>query len=275
MRGRDVVDRVGRVGGYLLLGALGTLALALALLAVTNPLQERLYHAMYLSSGPTAATRTAQVIQFGLVAVFASTGPVLAATHVSHQVHDRSEILRGLVSLYVLVALYVAGTIGAVFPHPEGILVLGSLLLGIPLWLWGRGDVRSGGVLSLAGAIPIVLLLFTALGFGLGWGYVLVAEEVPTAAVVGVDRANFDDVPSVRDDLFGADSCDGDDSGNRTCILELRGTDHEVEAIRFLADRGVRCPYVNDDSKRANTSRSVPTFHDGTAYRVSCVPLRD
>jgi hypothetical protein len=277
MRGKAIVERTGRVGAYLLLGALGTLALALALLAVTNPLQERLYHAVYLSSGPTAATRTAQVVQFGLVAVIASTGTVLVATSVSQQVRDFSEILRGLVGLCVLVALYVAGTIGTVFPHPEAILGLGSLLLGIPLWLWGRGDLRSGGVLALAGAIPVVLLLFAALGFGLGWGwgYVLVAEEVPTAEVVGTDRANFDDLPAVRDDLFSDEHCDGDESGNRTCILELRGTEHEARAIRFLADHGVRCPYVKGDANRTGASRSVPTYHEGRAYRVTCVPLGD
>jgi hypothetical protein len=92
---------------------------------------------------------------------------------------------------------------------------------------------------------------------GRGGGYDLVATERPDATDAA---AGFEEAPAVRDDLFRAANREGGDGEPATYRLPLRGYDGESRVARFLADHGVRCPYLNAN---AGGSGSVVAEHDG------------
>jgi hypothetical protein len=89
---------------------------------------------------------------------------------------------------------------------------------------------------------------------------VVIAEEAPASSVEGAEVVEFADVPQVREDPSSGD-CDGD-----ACYLQLRGYEHELEATRFLARHGVRCPFQGSGQDPG----SFVARHDGAYYRVSC-----
>lgn len=116
----------------------------------------------------------------------------------------------------------------------------------------------------------MVLLLLAGFGIGWGWGYVMVAEEVEPASVDG-EVADFDAVPSVRDDLLGSGDC-AELDGRQRCRLQLRGYAHAETATRFMDRHGVRCPA---QSTTGVESDAFYARHNGTMYRVTCSPHGD
>lgn len=253
--------------GYLLLGTLGTVAVALVATNLLQPVQAPLYAAVYLDLGPSGATEVAVLGHFVLSAAVAVVVPTLLAEYVS----DRGENVRAIAAALAVVGLLLVifalvAVVGSV-SLPLALAAIGIAIVAVPLLLWARFDVRSGAIPALVGAAPALVFLLLLAGFGLawGWGFVVVAEEVPASSVEGVEVVDFDGVPEVREDLFGGD-CRERADGTRVCNLQLRGYEHELEATRFLADHGVRCPYQGTGADGG----SFVARHGDRYYRVSC-----
>lgn len=272
---RLTLKRAARAAGFALLGLITTAVLALALMNLTTPVQLPIYHTLYLSLGPAGATQAALVGQFSLAAAIASVLPAICVAYLLDEgttgLRDIAPGIGVAIGLFVLFAL----TVGfRLVPLPIAIVVVALLFLAIPVVLAIRNDVDSPALPTLGGAVPVIVVLFFLLGFGLGWGwgYVVTATPVSPDTVDESSAVDFDDAPRVEADLFD-DTCTTGDGGE--CILQLRGYEHEHEAIRFLARHGVRCPYGNAPATEQGDAGSLIAEHDGDYYRVSCHPHGD
>lgn len=264
--------RVAVTAGYLLLGVVGTAVAAMALLRLLQPVQAPIYDAVYLDLGPGEATKVAILSHFVLSGAVAIAVPTVVGEYVSDRGANWRAVLLGLGAVAGLLVVFFAVSFAGLVGLPTALLWVLAVGVGVPLLLRFRYGVRSGGVPAFVGGVPVLVLLLFLAGFGLGWGwgYVVIAEEVPASSVEGADVVEFDGVPEVRDDLFTGDCSEAGD-GARTCHLQLRGYEHELEATRFLADHGVRCQY-------RGTGRDPGSFvarHDGVFYRVTCSPHGD
>lgn len=270
---RATRGRIGRTAALLLAGLLGTVAVAFVLLPVTGAVQLPVYGAVYAALGPTDATVAATLAHVVLVGVVAVATPVAIAHHLAGGTADARQVAAGVGVVLLLFAAVVALAFVGPVPFGAAVVLLVVAFAGVPAVLRYRFGVRSGGLTALAGALPAVLLLLFLAGFGLGWGwgYVVHAEAVPGGTTDGAATADFDEVPTVRDDLFGPDACEGD-ADSRACILQLRGYEHERTAARFLDRHGVRCPLA---TVGGGDSGTVLAGHDGTTYRVACSPHGD
>lgn len=258
--------------GYVLLGAVVTGAVALVVLNVTLHLQTEIYHVFYLRVGPGDATVAAILGQF----LFASFTGVVVAMAVAEWLNDSEQKWRGVGggAMALLSLLAISGVL-VFLGLPIELTVLGVLavgFLGILVLLRYRYGIRSGSVPAVLGSIPVVMLILLLAGFGIGWGwgYVMVAEEVPQASVDG-PVADFDAVPTVRDDLLLRGDCVERD-GRTRCRLQLRGYAHAETAVQWMDSHGVRCPA---QSASGGDSGAFYAKHDGTTYRVSCTPHGD
>jgi len=265
--------RAGTTLGYGLVGFAGTAVVALFALNVSVRVQRVVYDVFYLQVGPSEATETAIFAHFLLAAVLALS----VATTVGDLIGDRGENRRALgvamLGLFGAVGVFLVLSLAGLAAFLTALVVLVAALLAVPVWLRYRSGVRSGAVASFLGGVPVVLLLVMLAGFGVGWGwgYVVVAEEVPASSVNG-SAAEFDEAPQVRDALLEEGDCETNGDGRRECRLSLRGYDHELTAVRFMARNGVRCPYQGSSSGRND---SFVAEHDGRYYRVSCSPHGD
>lgn len=272
---RTTLKRAGQLVGYFVLGLVGTGAIALGLLYVSQPIQTVIYDLVYLWVGPSEATETAILTHFVTVGVLGLSLTMLLGDYLSDRLVHREQILKAIGGLVGLIVVFLGIALAGYAAFLTALLVLAVAFLGIPLILRYRYDIRSGSVPAFLGGIPVLVLLLLLVGFGLGWGwgYVITAQEVPVSAVDDATAVTFDDVPEVRDDLFAADNCEAGTDDRRVCRLYLRGYEHEAAAARFLARHGVRCPYQN-----ARAPASPETFvarHDGTYYRISCAAHGD
>lgn len=263
--------RVGVLLGYGVLGVVGTAAVALVVLNVSEPVQAVVYDLFYLRVGPGAATETAILTHFLASGVVAISVPLLVGDYISDRGTNRRTLAWAVAALLGLVVVFLVVALAGLAAFLTALLVLAVGLVGIPVVLRYRFGVRSGAVPAFVGGIPVIVLLLFLAGFGLGWGwgYVMIAEEVPASSVDG-SVADFDEVPEVRDDLFAGDCTTRD--GRRECILQLRGSEHEMAAVRFMDRHGVRCPYQNTYTGEEDAFHAE---HDGTVYRVTCSPHGD
>jgi hypothetical protein len=254
---------------YLLVGAIGTGVLGVALTSILPSLRRAAYGSFYLSLGPWRATEAA-VLLSGSVAGLVSLGvPTTLVAVVRGSRASVPPILAGLGALFgVSIFLLVFVALLGLFEPPAAIvaLVVAVAALGVGLYRLGT-DHRT--VATFAGGVPVFALLLVLLAAVPGGGYALVAEEtgVPDPADANGSLADFEAAPEVRDDLFGSATREGDDP--ITYGLSLREYDHGSSAARFLGENGVTCPYVS-----ANADEESETFvaeHDGTYYQVRCV----
>lgn len=271
---RTTLNRAGTTVAYVTLGAVGTAAMALAVLVATQPLQTAIYDALSLQIGPSEATEAAILTHFLASGVIAIGALALLGDYFDERLANRAAFGRSIAAMAVLVGVFLVASLAGLASFLTALVILAVALVGVPVVLRYREGIRSGGVPAFVGGIPVLVLMLLAAGFGLGWGwgYVVVAQEVPASSVNG-SAATFDDAPNVRDDLFAPGICEEDGAGRRVCHLSLRGYEHETAAVRFLASHGVRCPYRNaPDGGRGG---SFVARHDGTYYRVTCSPHGD
>lgn len=275
---RQTLATVARTAGFVLLGLVATAVLGVGLLYVTRDIQSILYRVLYLSIGPTDATRLAMITHFTVVAILALTLPALAVLALlGEPLPSARAVKRGVGLGAGLVFVFALTTRLGVVPYLSGLAILALLLFGIPLLLYHQYEIDSPAVPTLGGGVPVVILLFLLLGFGMGWGwgYVMIAETAPTSTVNGATAADFDTVPQIEADLFRENACSGLAGGGEQCILSLRGYEHELAATRFMAEHGVRCPYVNAPAGTSAEAGSFIAEHNDTYYRVTCSPHGD
>lgn len=275
---RQTLTNVARTAGFILFGLVATALLGVGLLYVTQDIQGLLYRALYLPVGPTDATRLAMITHFTIVAILALTLPALAVlAFLGESLPGARAVKRGVGLVAGLVFVFALTTRLGVVPYLSGLVILALLLFGIPLLLYHQYEIDSPAVPTLGGGVPVVILLFLLLGFGMGWGwgYVMVAETVPASTVTDATVTDFDSVPQVEADLFRENACSGLSGGGEQCILYLRGYEHELEATRFMAEQGVRCPYVNAPAGTSVEAGSFLAEHNDTYYRVTCSPHGD
>ena len=263
---------VGRTATYLFLGAIGTAIASIALTPIVVPLQQAAYGSFYAQIGPWRATEAAVLLSGAVVGLLAMVGPTLAVLFLRDDPAVAVPVLVAFgaafgVSTFVMMFGALLGLLG--FPVAVFLLVIVASLLSVVLY-WLEVDARV--TTTFVGGVPVFVLLLVLLAAGLGWGggYDLVAEERLAANDSAID---FSEAPEVRDDLFRADNREGGDGDPVTYRLSLRGYDNESSAARFLADHGVRCPYLN-----ANTGQDPGSFvaeHDGIHYRVTCAKYGD
>lgn len=268
--------RVARTVGYLLVGAVGTVAVALGLLYATGPVRVLLYDAFYRSLGPWGATTAATVLQFTVVLVVAVAVPTVVGEYLGTGTEHLRALCGGFAALVALVVVgLVAAAVAGLVGFATALVAVAAVAVVVPLGFRRLGTL-SGGVTAFAGGLPAVFLGLLLLGFGLGWGggYDLTARAVDASAVGDRPSADFSGAPEVREDLFAPTSCDPYDDG--VCRLPLRGYEHEASAGRFLDRHGARCPYLNAPrGYDPPGNRSFFARHDGTYYRVQCVAYGD
>lgn len=271
----ETLRLIGRAPAFLLLGVIGTGGVALVLLNVTQPVQEMIYHTVYLQVGPSEATETAILTHFIGVGVAAISVPMLVGDYLSDRLAHRVAFTKGVAAMLGLLLVFLVVALAGLAAFLTAIIVLAGSFVAVPLLLRYRYGVRSGGIHAFVGGIPVLILFLLAVGFGpgWGWGYVMTAQEVPASSVNGTAAADFDDVPAVRDDLFVSGDCETDTEGRRVCRLYLHGYEHERAAAQFMARHAVRCPYQN--AQTAGGSNTFLARHDGQYYRVTCSPHGD
>lgn len=267
------LERIGKTVGYLVLGIVGTTAVALALLYALQPIQPVVYEAFYLQVGPSEATETAILTHFLVASVVALGAAMLAGDGLSDRLRHRPALAKGIGAMVLLFVAFLVVSLAGLAAFLTALFVVAGTALAVPVLLRYRYGVRSGGVTAFVGGVPVVVVLLLLAGFGIGWGwgYVMTAQEVPASTVNESAAADFDDVPRIRDDLFAAD-CSTNTDDRRVCHLYLRGYEHEVRAARFMARHGIRCPYQNAQSGRSD---SFVARDDGSYYRVACTPHGD
>lgn len=265
------LDQIGRTAGYLVLGIVGTVVFALAVLLIGGAIQPVVYDLFYLQVGPSEATETAILTHFLLAEFTAITIVLVGADYLNNGFTNRTAITRIIGVLAGLLMVFLVLSVLELAAFLTAIIVLAAAVVTIPLLLWFRYDVRSGTLTTFLGAIPVlvVLLLIAGFGVGWGWGYIMTAEQVPESSVTG-SVVDLDDAPQIRDDLFDGDCSGGD--GDRICRLYLRGYAHEAQAARFMAEHGVRCAYQNEPDW---DSDSFIATADGSYYRITCSPHGD
>jgi len=267
------LKRAGTILGYGVLGVVGTAAIALVVLNLSQPVQAIVYDLFYLRVGPSEATETAILAHFLLASVVGLSVSMLIGEYLSDRGANLPVVAGGIASLLILVLVFLLVSLAGLAAFLTALLVLAVGLVGVPLVLRYWVGVRSGGLPAFVGGIPAVILflLLTGFGIGWGWGYVVVAEEVPETSVNG-SVADFSEVPEMRDDLFVDGDCETAADGDRQCLLQLRGYEHERTAARFMAQHGVRCPYQNTHTGQED---AFVADHAGTYYRITCSPHGD
>jgi len=273
MVSRTQLEYGARSAAYALLGLVGTAAVVLVVLLAAQPLQPLVYDLFYLQVGPSEATETAILAHFFVAAIVGLAVPTLLADYVSDRWANRRQIGLGLGAMVGLLAVFLLVALAGLAAFLTAILALGVGLVGVPLALRFRYGVRSGALPAFVGGVPVVVffLLLAGFGIGWGWGYVVTAEEVPESTVSG-PVADFADAPEVGTDLLVRGDCETTTDDRRRCHLFLRGYDHEVPAVRFMARHGVRCPYQNDGSGYAEAF--IAEYGD-RYYRLTCSPHGD
>lgn len=267
----DTLREVGTTVGYGLLGAVVTGASALGALYAAQPMQGVVYDLFYLQVGPSEASETAILVHFLVAGVVALGVALTAGDFASDRLANRATLARAVGALLGLVALFLVVALLELAAFLTAVLVLGAGLVGVPLALRYRYGVSSGAVPAFVGGVPVVLflLLLAGVGIGWGWGYVMTAQAVPASAAPG-DAPSFAEAPGVGQDLFEEGYC-REESGRQTCSIELRGYEREVEAARFMARHGARCPYQGS----GEDGGSFVARHEGDYYRVTCAPHGD
>jgi hypothetical protein len=268
---RSTLERVARVAGYLLVGALVTAVAALVALYASTGGQRPVYDLLYGHVGPSEATEAAVLAQFLLASFLAVGTSLLVGDAISDRGGHAPVLLWAVGGMVATVVLFLAASLVGLAAFPVALVVVVLVLVAVPLTLY-RDGVRSGGLHAFVGGVPVVALLLLLAGVGLGWGggHVVVARELPADATVSPTPA-FEDAPEVREDLFAADNCETDTDGRGRCLLLLRGYEHELAAVRALAAHGVRCPHRT----ATGGSGSVVVEHDGRPYRVTCAAYGD
>lgn len=261
------VKRAATLLGYGVLGAASTAVTAFVVLNVAEPIQRVVYDFFYLQVGPSKATETAILTHFLLAGVSGLGLSMVIGDYLSDRGANRGAIARGIAALLALLVVFLVVALAGLAAYLTAMVVLTVGLIGIPLVLWYQVNVHSGGLPAFAGGVPVVVLLVFLGGFGIawGWGYVVIAEEIPAGSPE--DVVDFNEVPEVRDDLFVDGECETTGDGTQRCILQLRGYAHEQTAVRFMARHGVRCPYPNTYTGEEDT---LVAEYDGSYYRVSC-----
>lgn len=269
--------RLGRALAFAVLGLGGTGALAFGGLAVATPLQAPIYRLYYGWLGPSEAYQVAILGGFLVVALAALGVTVLVAAFLGRRAFGEPErnlraVGVAVLGIEVLAVLFGIAVVAGAPPVLAALVVLVLAGVGVPVALRYQYDVRSGALPAFAGALPVLALLalLVAFGLGWGWGFVVIAEEAPPGSVDAAD-ATFDDLPEVRDDLFSDSNCSTDSDGQRRCILQLRGYEHELATAQFLDRHGVRCPYEGG----IEDGGTAIARHDGEYYRVGCTPHGD
>lgn len=276
------IRRLARTAGAILGGLVGTIALAIVLLAASQPVRRWLFDALYLSLGPWSAEETATVVTFvlaGLGATAVSTTLGAGITHGGHAARRTGGLLASLVGVIglALLASAMLGWTGWL----AAVTAVAGFVVAVPLTIRWVG-AWPAGIATFVGGVPPLVVLLLLLGFGLGWGggYDLVAREVPNASDSEA-VATFEAVPQVRADLLttgpASDSrgyCERNPAGGRTCYLPLRGYQHEATAARFLARHGVRCPYRGGPTD-GDRNRWFLAANNGTVYEVGCLAYGD
>jgi len=267
------VKRVRTTLGYGVLGTVGTALTAFALVNFIDPVQPVIYDLFYLRVGPSEATETAILAHFLLATLIALSLTIVAGDLLSDRGTNLPTLAWAIAALLSLIVLFLVVALAGIATFLTALLVLAIGLIGIPLTLRYRSEVRSGALPAFIGGIPVIILLLFLAGFGIGWGwgYIVTAEEVSPASVNETEAVTLDEIPEVRDDLFTGE-CETTTENRRQCMLQLRGYDHEVTATRFLAQHGVRCPYRNTDTGENDT---VIAEHNDTYYRLTCSPHGD
>ncbi|PSQ18643.1 hypothetical protein BRD00_05000 [Halobacteriales archaeon QS_8_69_26] len=263
--------RVGRTAGYLVLGVVGTAAVALGTLYAAQPIQPVIYDLFYLQVGPSEATETAILTHFLVAGVVGLGVPMVVGDYLGDRGANVPALAWGVAAMVFLLCVFLVVAFAGLAAFLTALVVLAVGFVGVPVALRFGAGVRSGGVLAFVGGVPVVVFLLLLAGFGLGWGHVVTAEEVPGSTVDG-PVADFDDAPEVRDDLFASGDCETTQADRRRCRLHVRGYDHERAAARFMARHGVRCPYQNAVT---GSSDSFVAEYDGSYYRVTCSPHGD
>lgn len=260
--------RVGLAVAYGVLGFLGTGVVGLVALNLLDPIQSPLYHAVYTALGPSGATRFAILGHFVVSGAVAVVLAALVGEYLSDRGANRRAFGVAVAAVALATVAFLAVGAAGLESMPVALVWVVAVSVGVPALLRFGYDVRSGGLPAFVGAGPVLafLLLLAGIGLGWGWGYVVTAEEIPAGSVDG-DVATFEDVPEVREDLFAASTCEATAEGNRRCVLQLRGYEHERTAARYLDRHGVRCAYQGGPAGSADRLVAV---HDGTYYRVTC-----
>lgn len=217
-----------------MLGVVGTAAVALVVLNLSQPVQTIVYALFYLRVGPSEATETAILAHFRLASVVALSVSLLVGESLSDRGANLPMVAGGIAALVSLVLVFLLLSLVGLAAFLTAILVLAVGLGGVPLVLRYWVGVRSGALPAFVGGIPVVVLFLLLARFGIGWGYVVVAEEVPETPVNG-SVADFSEIPEVRGDLFVDGNCETTADGDRRCLLQLRGYEHEGTATRFMA----------------------------------------
>lgn len=199
---------------------------------------------------------------------------MLAGDYLSDRLAHRAVFAKGIGVIVALLLGFLVVALAGLAAFLTALIILAAAFVAVPLLLRYRFDVRSGGIPAFVGGVPVLVLLLFLAGFGLGWGwgYVVTAQEVPASSVEG-SSVTFDELAEVRDDLFVSGDCETDTEDRRVCRLQLRGYEHEVAAVRFMARHGARCPYQNRWS--AEAAGSFVAQYDGSYYRVTCSPHGD
>ncbi|MEF8854337.1 MAG: hypothetical protein V5A24_02415 [Haloarculaceae archaeon] len=264
---------VARIGAYLLLGFVGTAAVALATLNLTLPVQPVIYDLFYLRLGPSMATETAILGHFFVSILVGLAVPVLIGDYLSDRWANLREMGLAIATMVGVFVLFLVVAVAGIDPFLTALIMLALGLVSVPLALRFGAGVRSGGVPVFVGGIPVIVFLLLLAGFGIGWGwgYIVSAEEVPESTV-SEPAADFSEVPEVAADLFVRGDCDTTTDDRRRCRLSVRGYDREVRTIRFLADQGVRCP---SHIAGSGSSGSFVAEYEGRYYRITCSPHGD
>lgn len=272
---RSWIGRLRFALGYGALGIASTAAVALGILYGTSPLQALVYRWSYLAIGPSQATELAILAQFLLGA---GSGLAVAAL-LAHRIADGELDRRfgtwtvGLLAM-VVVGFLLVGYLGG-DPMLTAVVLVTGVAIGVPVAVV-RSRRGSPALPAAVGGLPVVLLLLAAAGFGIGWGwgYVVVAEEVPVKSIEDPTAVgNFSAAEWLATDLFAPDNCEIGVDGAQRCILQLRGYESEVQAVRFLAEHGVRCPFQN--ARIAKDGGTTVLRNGETFYRVTCAAHGD
>ena len=273
MVSRAELEYVLQTAAYVLLGLVGTTAVVLVVLLVAQPIQSLVYDLFYLQVGPSEATETAILAHVFVAAILGLAAPTLLGDYVSDRWANRRQVGRGLAAMVGLFAVFLLVALAGLGAFLTVLLLLGVGLVAVPLALRFRYEVRSGAVPAFVGGVPVVVffLLLAGFGIGWGWGYVVTAEVVPESTVSG-PVADFADAPEVGADLFVRGDCETTVEGRWRCHLFLRGYDHEVRAVRFLARNGVRCPYQTDGGGYVE---AFIAEYGERYYRLTCSPHGD
>jgi hypothetical protein len=266
----DVTTREWRTtAAYLLVGAVGTGVVGVALAPVVQSLQRAAYGSFYLSLGPWRATEAAVLLAGSVVGLLSIGVPTTLVAAVRGSRASVPPILAGLGALFgVSIFLLVFVALLGLFEPPAAMaaLVVAVATLGAGLYRLGT-DHRT--VATFAGGVPVFALLLVFLAAVPAGGHALVAEETgdPDPAEANGSLADFGEAPEVGDDLFRSATREGDDPASYR--LSLREYDRGSSAAQLLDANGVTCPYLG-----ANADEESETFvaeYDGTYYRVRCV----